>query len=402
MNVSNTTLHPPWLQPARLVWIVLALAALVVFVVGALDQFKSPLPSCVDAPVACAPWIISNEDVEYGQKMGLSAGLLFLLATAVIWLPRVVYVGLALFIFLRKSDDWMALLLSLMLILGMVEGIVPLGVLASLQAVLYSVVIILFLLLPFIFPNGRFVPRWTRWLGLPLIALGIGSVVMPMWSGVLYLIWLVIAGYAVIYRYRNISSLVERQQIKWVMLGLLGSMIVLVPNILGAFLLPPTQPGQVRTVFVFFIFIPVYVTAYLLPAVSITVAIFGYRLWDIDIIIRKTLTYGLVVALLAIVYFGSVVVLQQIFSAFTASGSNDFITVISTLAIAALFVPLRNRIRDTIERRFYRSKYNAQLVIQKFGEVVRDETDLDQLTGELMHVVQDTMQPKSVSVWLKK
>jgi hypothetical protein len=105
---------------------------------------------------------------------------------------------------------------------------------------------------------------------------------------------------------------------------------------------------------------------------------------------------------LVIVLFGSVVVLQQLFATFTASGSNDFITVVSTLVIAALFVPVRNRVQALIDRHFNRKKFDARQVLQKFGETVRDETDLERLTGELVNVVQETMQPKSVSLWLKK
>jgi hypothetical protein len=92
--------------------------------------------------------------------------------------------------------------------------------------------------------------------------------------------------------------------------------------------------------------------------------------------------------------------LQQLFASLTGQ-NNEIITVVSTLAIAALFVPLRNWIQNAIDRRFYRKKYDAQQVLQEFGETVRDETDLENLTGRLIEVVSETMQPKSVSVWLK-
>jgi hypothetical protein len=100
------------------------------------------------------------------------------------------------------------------------------------------------------------------------------------------------------------------------------------------------------------------------------------------------------------VFFGSVVVLQQIFAGLTGSGQDELVTVLSTLAIAALFVPVRNKIQDVIDRRFNRKKYDAQKVMEKFGETVRDETDLERLTAELVNVVQETMQPEGVSVWL--
>ena len=134
---------------------------------------------------------------------------------------------------------------------------------------------------------------------------------------------------------------------------------------------------------------------------GLAIAILRYRLFDIDIIIRRTATYAVLVAILVLVYFGSVVVLQQLFVLATGQRS-EIITILSTLAIAALFVPLRNRVQDVINQRFNRNKYNAQQVLQQFGEAVRDETDLDKLTGELVHVVQETMQPRSMSLWLKR
>src|SRR5581483_4269991 len=122
---------------------------------------------------------------------------------------------------------------------------------------------------------------------------------------------------------------------------------------------------------------------------------------DIDFLIRRTLTYSIVTALLLMVYFASVILLQQAVATVTGSQQNELVTVLSTLAIAALFVPLRNRIQNAIDRRFNRQRYDAQKVLNQFATTVRDETDLEKLTGSLIDVVNETMQPRSVSLWLK-
>ena len=134
---------------------------------------------------------------------------------------------------------------------------------------------------------------------------------------------------------------------------------------------------------------------------AIGFAMLRYRLYDVDLVIRRTLAYTLITAVLLLVYFGSVTLLTSVFSRITGQQSALAI-VISTLLIAALFNPLRRRVQDWIDRRFFRSKYDAQQVLAQFAVVARDETDLDALTAELLRVVQETMQPEHVSIWLRQ
>lgn len=132
----------------------------------------------------------------------------------------------------------------------------------------------------------------------------------------------------------------------------------------------------------------------------IGIAILRHRLFDIDLVIRRTLQYTLLTALLALVYFGSVTVLQGVFTALGGSQS-PVITVISTLAIAALFNPLRRRLQDFIDRRFYRQKYDAEQALEVFAASARSETDIQTLTAQLVAAVQTSIQPERTSIWMR-
>jgi hypothetical protein len=134
--------------------------------------------------------------------------------------------------------------------------------------------------------------------------------------------------------------------------------------------------------------------------VAIGIAVLKYRLYDIDILINRTLVYGSLTATLVALYFGAIVVLQRVFVLLTGQQST-LAVVASTLLIAALFTPLRRRIQSFIDRRFYRKKYDARKTLEAFSARLRDKTDLQALNGELTRVVRETMQPSHVSLWLR-
>jgi hypothetical protein len=189
--------------------------------------------------------------------------------------------------------------------------------------------------------------------------------------------------------------------VKWFIFGFAVYAVTFVPTVpLTNILLDPTisQTQLLQGIFTYAFFFLIGMLA--LP-LSIGFSILRYRLWDIDVIIRRTLIYSLLTAMLALVYFGSIIALQQVFRGFTGQAS-DLAIIISTLAIAALFNPLRRRVQNIIDRRFYRGKYDAQQVLARFAATARDEMELDKLTGELVSVVNDTMRPASVSLWLKQ
>jgi hypothetical protein len=188
-------------------------------------------------------------------------------------------------------------------------------------------------------------------------------------------------------RFRRSGS-VERQQIKWLALAAVAIPVWFLTN-------APVQ-AAVPTLF---IVLDAFIVSTLIPLAA-GIAILRHRLYDIDVVINRALVYGVLTASLALVYFGGIAALQGLLRALTGQESS-LVVVASTLAIAALFSPLRRRIQGFIDRGFYRRKYDAARTLEAFSAVLRDETDLDRLTPELLVVVRETMEPEHVSMWLR-
>ena len=317
-------------------------------------------------------------------------------------------------LFWRKSDDWMALLVALMLFSS--------GINTATANLLYSSSIwripengvqlieslaILFTLA--LFPNGRFVPCWAVWVALiyptyiVLYLLFLRQLRVPGWA--LYhtplnaVAWFgswIILTLAQLYRYFRVSNALERQQTKWVAFSFF---IILVVGFGGNALIHSTLAVQNYSL-LNVLFSNSFTLVSLLIPISLGLAMFRYRLWDIDVIINRTLVYGILTVLLAIVYFGLIFALQYLLREII-NQNNDVAIVVSTLVIAAIFQPLRHRIQRVIDRRFYRSKYDAARTLAAFSATLRNEVDLNQLSGHLISIVQETMQPTHVSLWLK-
>jgi hypothetical protein len=292
--------------------------------------------------------------------------------------------------------DWMALLVPLY------PSLAP--VLDLMDSATYCCLFILF----YVFPDGRFVPRWTRWTALVWVFLFFSNYPFPRsplapanWSPAvvaLVLTALIVSCFvAQIYRYRRVSGLVERQQTKWVIFGLSLTLAVLVAVSVPPLFAPSLgQPGtSYDLVLDFFSF-----WAVLLVPATLGIAILQRRLFDIDVVVNLTLVYGLLTAALIVVYAGGVVSLQTAFRALTGQDS-QLAVVASTLAIAALFFPLRRGIQTFIDRRFYRRKYDARETLATFAARLRNETDLGSLSGDLTEVVRETVRPAYVSLWLR-
>ena len=206
---------------------------------------------------------------------------------------------------------------------------------------------------------------------------------------ILFPIWILLCAVSLFVRFRRARG-VEREQIKWLFYGTAIFILFYLPSFFGI-----TYSDNDN---LWNLILPIGMATF---PIAIGIAILRYRLYDIDVIIRKTLQYALLTGLLALVYFGSVILLQSLVENLTGEQS-PLVIVLSTLAIAAIFNPLRIRVQDFIDRRFYRKKYNAEQALAQFAATARDEVDMDQLNAALLQVVEQTMQPESVSLWLEQ
>jgi hypothetical protein len=206
---------------------------------------------------------------------------------------------------------------------------------------------------------------------------------------------------AQIYRYRRVSTQLQRQQTKFVIYGLAVTVLLsAVANFLESLFPSLFQIGSLfaslsDTVYSLLLF--------LIP-VSIGIAILRYRLWDIDALINKTLVYGSLTGVLGALYAGLIIGLTSLAGALTGGKTDQqpVALVIATLAIAALFLPVRRRIQNLIDQRFYRRKYDAEKTLAAFSAMLQSEVDLEQLREQVLAVVQATMQPAHVSLWLRQ
>ena len=352
-------------------------------------------------------------------ELGLSAGGYALYNVILDSVFVSVFAVVAIVIFWRRSEDPVALLVATMLVVwGPLNGLFVLtpsateGMYPVLQATLGGLVTFVgymaWMLFFYLFPSGRFVPRWTRWLALSWV-LFVSSWILapfggpPSWPPALFsAAILVLWGsfpVAQLYRYVRVSDATQRQQTKWVVFGVAVAVVGVLATIftLGAAVdLPPEQVGpkmlSMLLMDAFMLFIPL----------SIGIAVLRARLFDIDVVINRTLVYGSLTAMLALVYFGGVATTEAIFRGLTSQEQQpQLAVVVSTLVIAALFNPLRRRNQAFIDRRFYRRKYDARKTLETFSARLREETDLQALNDDLVGVVKETMQPAHVSLWLR-
>ncbi|HEU0026321.1 MAG TPA: hypothetical protein VFQ25_04330 [Ktedonobacterales bacterium] len=373
-----------------------------------LDQLRT---SCNWA--TCQYQQLTRAQVETLRGIGLSLNDYAAFTAALTLSPMAVCLAVSALIIWRKSDDWMAALVALMLVTlwpVIVVGSLPVGPTPWQEPYLYLsfLFVALFAVVFSLFPTGRFAPPWMRWV-LIVILIGLvpatflpftpflsnGPVSQSGWLVSLAdMVALVIAQF---YRYRRVSNLIQRQQTKWVVFSLAAPITAYVAVSALILALPALAEGN-----------PLVILAYneagillpLLLPIGFGFAMLRYRLWEIDALINRALVYGALTLILTAVYAGLVIGLQASLRSVIGHDSNIAL-VISTLVIAALFLPLRRGVQGLIDRRFYRRKYDAAKTLETFSATLRDEVQVEALRARLLDVVDETMRPAHASLWLR-
>ncbi|CAN5769966.1 hypothetical protein BH18ACT11_BH18ACT11_20150 [soil metagenome] len=405
---------------ARAAWVAVAVTALAIILFSVPSSFEYYRGVCTAASEVCAERAVAQSTPEGVRALGdtgLSLRSYALLNVVVDKVFQLAWLAVGALIFWRRSDDRVALLVSAFLVSFGPVTVEPTAAntLISSQPAWWlpvrgveavgSVCVVLFF---FLFPGGRFVPRWTRWLAVAFIAFPLSTTLFaglysrsPALETVSFLVFLGIVVSLVwsqVYRYRRVSSPAQRQQTRWVVfgttLGVAGTFPLQLPVDLS--LVGGDTPLTLLLLNLGF------ALSFMLVPLSIGVAVLRSRLFDVDVLINRTLVYAILSATLAGVYFGGIVLLQRVFAGLTGQEKLPQLAIVaSTLAIAALFDPLRRRIQSFIDRRFYRRKYDARKTLEGFSAKLRDETDLDALSEDLVGVVRETMQPEHVALWLR-
>ncbi|MGZ3673658.1 MAG: hypothetical protein ACXVCO_05065 [Ktedonobacterales bacterium] len=411
-ETGSTVLSGRWLLVARVGWILLVVLSLAAFIMALRGDLSS------NQHTTTTNAALSPESAAALFRIGISLDAYAWTSLGIACVVMLVSTVMAVVLFWRRSDDWMALLVGLFLIIYTTSNIgPPINPLngstsspSTFGALLYAILLgtqnAPGVAIPFavflLFPSGRFVPRWSRWLFVVSLVWAVAISAAPLFlDGILFLGYPVFIGAVIIcmvYRYRRASTPVQRLQTKWVVAGLIVSLLA---NQAFWSLTSFTSLGQ--TIYPPLAYVGYQLVLLVVP-VTFFIAIQRYRLYGIDTLINRALVYGSLTAVLTGIYETGVLGVQSLADAFTgkAIGQQPIIVVATTLLIGALFRPLRARLQSAVDRRFYRSKYDAAKTLDAFSAVVRHDVDLTELRGRLLEVVAETMQPAHVSLWLLK
>ncbi len=408
---SYARLHGRWIMLGRGAWMVLVVLTLGIFF-ASFPVFLAQLHT-LWVEGTSSYWQITSEQAKLLSRVGWSLDGYAAFVIALTLASGVLYLILSTLIIWRRPDDRMALLVALLLVSFSTSPATDVVSAArdSLWQIpnngLISLWQFLLVLVFSLFPSGRFVPHWTRW----TLVVGLAGIVShaffppntpPHEFGLLlFLGEEAILVSTQVYRYRRVSRPLERQQTKWVAFGFLVPAAVYVGGTVLSQVFPvlydPTSPAGAP----YQLALTAVALCLLLSfPLSLGIAILRYRLWEIDTLINKALVYGLLTGLLTAIYAGLILGLQSLVGLVTGQKAQPVVIIVSTLVIAALFQPLRWRLQNLIDRHFYRSKYDAEKTLAAFSATLSNQVDLEQIHEQLLAVVQETMQPASLSLWI--
>lgn len=414
-RAGQTSARGGWLALARVLWAVVTLFELTMFGSSLGPTFALFTRPCVaQGDSACPTGQLPLADWRAIQAHGATPQTYAAFALSVVVVTSLIFFVVGLLIAWRKWGDLMGLFVSATLITfgstGMSDTLTN-GYGASssgaLEAVQGAIVLLSYPALAtfmLTFPTGKFTPRWTA-LIIPLWIIQFGLFVAGMPTAVLLVSVAITWGSCIavqVYRYRRVYTPTQRQQTKWVVFSLAIAVPVgVVSNALPALWPGLNTPGSLYrlsgVVQLLFFWTPI--------SLGVGIAILRSRLYDIDLLINRALVYGLLTAILASLYAGGVIGGQRLISALTGASANapqsPLSIVLTTLLVAALFQPLRHRLQAMIDRRFFRRKYDATRAVAAFSSMLRSEVNLPDLTNQLLGIVDDTMQPEHVSLWLR-
>lgn len=400
-----------WLTLARMGWIFIVVPTYALSIATIPSYFTS-LHYIQPSPGSPFTVQLTSADVHTLHTWGLSLDFYAAAMVFSILLFQMCYAAIGVLLFWRRSGDWAVLQVSFALMmlpfafvditmqtlppnwLWLIPVLAALGN-ASLRSCAY------------VFPDGRFVPHWSRWLALALFAYWSVLAVFPSWrvdhslfSLVLFVGFSLSALAAQLYRYRYVSTARQRQQTRWVLFGVvIAVMSNTLPRLLYSFVLSPLLHGGPLA---FALEINLIMYPLLALPITVAIAILSSHLWDIDVIINRTLVYGTLSTTLALIYLILVFGLQTLLHGLLLRTANSGVAVFSsTLAVAVLFQPLRHRLQKVIDQRFYRRKYDAARTLAALSATLRNEADLSQLREQLQAVVEETMQPTHLSFWFR-
>jgi serine phosphatase RsbU (regulator of sigma subunit) len=398
------------LTTVRLIWGTFAVITVGLFLTAIPYRFNELQVLC-DQDIPCRNLQISPQHepllADSGLSLNFYAGTITIVETAVF----VVFTAVALVIVWRKSDDWFIFLISLMLLIapggltwmfGALVDHVP--ELDWLKGFWTSTAASTGFFMIFALPDGRFVPRWS-WkvcVAWAIYAMLLIPSVVPRFSTLADILFFSMIFFGIlsqVYRYKRISTSILQQQTKWIMYGFVISVlgIGLYQMVTQFFKMGANSQWH-----------PLYdLIAYPMRAISVFsflvavgISVLRYRLWEIDILINRTLIYSILTGVLSLVYLGIIAFFQLTISNLI-NLSNEIAAVASILVIITLFQPVRQQVQTAVDRRFYRRKYDTAQTLAAFSATLRDQVNLTDLLQAISDVIQETMQPAHLTVWLR-